>query len=81
MGLFGIGNLLLKFKRKTPRPEKAKGISVVFAVSLIVAAFYRECSVKRGFFYFYKIPLLAIYIMLDEVQRNAQRHRTTFLSR
>jgi hypothetical protein len=26
MGLFGIGNLLLKFKRKKlPRPEKAEG--------------------------------------------------------
>jgi hypothetical protein len=29
MGLFGIGNLLLKFKRKKlPRPEKARGIAV-----------------------------------------------------
>jgi amino acid transporter len=28
MGLFGIGNLLLKFKRKKlPRPEKARGIA------------------------------------------------------
>jgi amino acid transporter len=32
MGLFGIGNLLLKFKRKKlPRPE-ARGIAVVTAV-------------------------------------------------
>jgi hypothetical protein len=26
MGLFGIGNLLLKFKRKKLPPEKARGI-------------------------------------------------------
>jgi hypothetical protein len=32
MGLFGIGNLLLKFKRKKlPRPE-TRGIAVVTAV-------------------------------------------------
>ena len=40
MALFGIGNLLLKFKRKKlPRPEKAKGISVIVAISLIIIAF------------------------------------------
>jgi hypothetical protein len=34
MGLFKIGNLLLKFKRKKlPRPEKARGISVAVAVA------------------------------------------------
>jgi hypothetical protein len=39
MGLFGIGNLLLKFKRKKlPRPEKARGI-VVTAVILVIVAF------------------------------------------
>jgi len=40
MGLFGIGNLLLKFKRrKLPRPEKARGFAVVVAVSLVITAF------------------------------------------
>ena len=40
MALFGIGNLLLKFKRsKLPRPERARGFVVVLAVSAIIAAF------------------------------------------
>jgi uncharacterized membrane protein YidH (DUF202 family) len=38
MGLFGIGNLLLKFKRKKlPRPETR--IAVVTAVILVIVAF------------------------------------------
>lgn len=70
MGLFGIGNLLLKFKRKKlPRPEKARGIAVVFAVALIIAAFIGNVQLNVDSFYTfikYLVPSLGfIAIMLN----------------
>lgn len=70
MGLFGIGNLLLKFKRKKlPRPEKARGISVVIAVSFIIAAFIGNINLNTHSFYTfisYLIPaFLFVAIMLN----------------
>lgn len=70
MGLFGIGNLLLKFKRKKlPRPEKARGISVVVAVSFIIAAFIGNIKLNTHSFYtfiYYLIPaFLVVVIMLN----------------
>lgn len=70
MGLFGIGNLLLKYKRKKlPRPEKAKGISVVLAVSFIIIAFIGNMQLNVSSFYTfiqYLVPaLLFIGIMLN----------------
>ena len=70
MVLFGIGNLLLKFKRKKlPRPEKARGISVVVAVSFIVAAFIGNIKLNIDSFYTfiqYLIPaFLFVAIMLN----------------
>ncbi|TDD96592.1 APC family permease [Flavobacterium cellulosilyticum] len=70
MALFGIGNLLLKFKRKKlPRPEKAKGISVVVAVSFIIAAFVGNMKLNTESFYTfieYLIPaFLFVAIMLN----------------
>lgn len=70
MGLFGIGNLLLKFKRKKlPRPEKAKGISVVFAVTLIIVAFIGNVELNIDSFYTfikYLAPALAfVAVMLN----------------
>src|SRR3970040_2622057 len=70
MGLFGIGNLLLKLKRKKlPRPEKARGISVVVAVSFIIAAFIGNINLNTHSFYtfiYYLIPsLLFVEIMLN----------------
>jgi peptidoglycan/LPS O-acetylase OafA/YrhL len=51
MGLFGIGNLLLKFKRKKlPRPEKARGIAVVTAV-LVIVAFVGNVQLNVDSFY------------------------------
>jgi amino acid transporter len=69
MGLFGVGNLLLKFKRKKlPRPEKARGISVVVAVILVIVAFVGNVQLNVDSFYTfikYLIPsLLFIAIML-----------------
>jgi amino acid transporter len=52
MGLFGIGNLLLKFKRKKlPRPEKAKGFFVVLAVTLVTLAFIGNVQLNVDSFY------------------------------
>ncbi|CAM2944815.1 APC family permease [Flavobacterium frigoris] len=69
MGLFGLGNLLLKFKRKKlPRPEKARGVSVVLAVILVIVAFVGNVQLNVDSFYTfikYLIPsLLFIAIML-----------------
>ncbi len=69
MALFGIGNLLLKFKRrKLPRPERARGISVVIAISFIIIAFIGNIVLNRdafGTFIKYLIPaVLLVTIML-----------------
>lgn len=72
MALFGIGNLLLKFKRqKLPRPERARGIAVVAAVIFVVAAFIGNMELNINAFYTflkYMIPsLIFIGIMLNRV--------------
>ena len=52
MALFGFGNLLLKFKRKKlPRPEKARGISVVIAVTFVIIAFFGNIHMHTETFY------------------------------
>ncbi len=70
MALFGIGNLLLKAKRKRlPRPEKAPVLSVLVAIALVVAAFFGNIRLNINSFYVfvkYSIPaLLFILIMLN----------------
>ena len=70
MGLFGIGNLLLKFKRrKLPRPEKAKGIFVVIAILFVAAAFWGNILLSEdafSTFIKYVIPaMLVVAIMLN----------------
>ncbi|WP_432221575.1 APC family permease [Flavobacterium sp. TMP13] len=70
MILFGLGNLLLKFKRKRlPRPERARGIVVVIAVSFIAAAFLGNMELNIDSFYIfikYLIPALVfVSIMLN----------------
>lgn len=72
MALFGIGNLLLKFKRKKlPRPEKANGFAVFIAISLIIIAFIGNYILNEDSFYTfvkYFIPsLLFILIMLNRL--------------
>lgn len=69
MALFGIGNLLLKFKRrKLPRPEKAKGIAVVIAIAFILLAFLGNIILNEDAFTTfikYLIPaVLFVIIML-----------------
>lgn len=70
MGLFGIGNLLLKFKRKKlPRPEKARGVSVIIAVALIITAFIGNMQLNLTSFYTflqYLVPAFGfVAIMLN----------------
>ncbi|MFD0793432.1 APC family permease [Mucilaginibacter litoreus] len=70
MGLFGLGNLLLKAKReKLPRPERATVLSVVLAVGFIIAAFLGNMRLNLPSFYVfiqYLIPaVLFILIMLN----------------
>ena len=72
MALFGIGNLLLKYKRsKLPRPERANGLIVIIAVACIIAAFLGNMKLNiKSFYTFvqYIIPaLLFIGVMLNRV--------------
>ncbi len=73
MALFGVGNLMLKLKRKRlPRPEKAPVISVIVAIGLVVAAFMGNIELNLASFYVfirYLIPaLLFILIMLNRAR-------------
>jgi amino acid transporter len=73
MGLFGIGNLLLKFKRKKlPRPEKARGFFVVLAILFIASAFLGNMILSQdafSTFIKYLIPaLLVVFIMLNRTE-------------
>ncbi|MGL2992425.1 APC family permease [Flavobacterium sp. TSSA_36] len=70
MALFGIGNLMLKIKRrKLPRPEKARGFAVVVAVGFIIVAFFGNIKLNtNSFFTFvsYLVPaFLLVSIMLN----------------
>lgn len=70
MSLFGIGNLLLKIKRKRlPRPEKATVLSVLIAIAFVAAAFFGNYVMHTDTFYTfiqYLIPaMLVVIIMLN----------------
>lgn len=70
MGLFGIGNLLLKWKRKKlSRPEKANGFIVVLAVGFVSIAFVGNIELNIDSFVTfikYLIPaLLFVSFMLN----------------
>ncbi|EOR92745.1 hypothetical protein ADIARSV_4096 [Arcticibacter svalbardensis MN12-7] len=68
MALFGLGNLLLKVKRKRlPRPEKATILSVVVAVSFIIAAFLGNMKLNISSFYVfikYLVPAMALILIM-----------------
>jgi hypothetical protein len=51
MGLFGIGNLLLKFKRKITKTRESKRNSVVTAVILVIVAFVGNVQLNVDSFY------------------------------
>lgn len=68
MALFGIGNLMLKIKRKKlPRPEKARGAIVVLAVIAVTAAFFGNIQLnEESFITFikYLIPAVGFVIIM-----------------
>ncbi|RYE25447.1 MAG: amino acid permease, partial [Sphingobacteriaceae bacterium] len=73
MALFGIGNLLLKVKRKKlPRMEKAPVLSVLIAIAMVIAAFLGNMELNLTSFYVfirYLIPaLLIIVVMLNRAR-------------
>jgi hypothetical protein len=72
MSLFGVGNLLLKFRRnRLPRPVRASVISVVLAVLAVLAALVGNALLNPAYlwvFLKYFIPTIAlVYIMLYHI--------------
>ncbi len=75
MGLFGIGNILLKVKRnRLPRPEKASWLAILFAIIAVIVALVGNVLMKPAegvpsnfsIFLKYFIPaLIFIAIMLN----------------
>lgn len=69
MALFGIGNLLLKAKRKKlPRPEKANGMVVVLAIGFIIAGFVGNVILNEEAFHTfikYLIPALLFVLIMQ----------------
>ncbi len=70
MALFGIGNLLLKAKRKKlPRPQRARGLIVLIAIVFVSSAFYGNVELNIQSFYTfleYLFPaLIFVAIMLN----------------
>ncbi|MEO7975591.1 APC family permease [Flavobacterium sp.] len=72
MALFGIGNLMLKVKRrKLPRPEKAKGAVVVIAIAFILLGFYGNVILNQdAFFTFIKYLIPAAVLVLIMLNRS-----------
>jgi amino acid transporter len=72
MVLFGIGNLLLKYKRKKlPRPVKANSLVVIIAILLVASAFIGNMRINIDSFYtfiYYLIPASA-FILNNAKQR------------
>ena len=76
MGLFGIGNILLKVRRRRlPRPEKAGWISVFLAVGFVAIALYgniikeseADAPSNLAVFLEYFIPtILFVWVMLNK---------------
>lgn len=68
MAFFGYGNLLLKIKRaKLQRPEYAKPISVVIAISAVLIAIYGNIKLNPEYlvvFLQYFIPSMVLLILL-----------------
>ncbi|MCB9252212.1 MAG: APC family permease [Flavobacteriales bacterium] len=68
MGLFGIGNLMLKYKRKKlPRPVRAKGMIVLMAIMFVSIAFYGNIRLNLESFYTfikYFLPAVAFVIIM-----------------
>jgi amino acid transporter len=65
MALFGVGNLLLKLKRKKlPRPERARGTIVLIAILLVTAAFFGNVLLNPDSFYTFIKYLFPAFIFI-----------------
>jgi len=68
MALFGMGNLLLKLKRrKLPRPERAHSFVVVIAILFIIVAFIGNVKMNSHSFYTfidYLIPTVIFIVLM-----------------
>ena len=65
-GLFGIGNLMLKIKRsKLPRPERARGVSVVVAVGFIILAFFGNIKLNEDSFFTFLSYLFPAFLLVN----------------
>lgn len=63
MAMFGVGNLMLKFKRKKlPRPEKAGGLSVILAITFVCAAFLGNIILSMDSFYTFLKYLVPAFV-------------------
>ena len=64
MALFGLGNILLKVKRsKIPRPERASGMALVFAIGAVVLGLIGNAILNPRYlvvFLEYFIPTVAV---------------------
>ncbi len=72
MALFGLGNVLLKLKRSSlPRPDRARWISVIIAISGVVAGLIGNALIDSAYvwtFLQYFIPsMVVILIMLERI--------------
>jgi len=72
MALFGVGNILLKVKRKNlPRPSEAKWISVIVAIALVLVGLVGNAVMNppylRVFLEYFLPTLLVVTIMLNRV--------------
>lgn len=72
MALFGLGNVLLKLRRATlPRPAQARWISVIIAISGVVAGLIGNALIDSAYvwtFLQYFVPsMVVILIMLERI--------------
>ena len=72
MVLFGIGNFLLKIRRRNlPRPERSSGLSLLVAVAAIVIAIIGNAILNPEYlqvFFVYFIPaFLVVMVMLNRI--------------
>ncbi len=72
MVLFGVGNFLLKMRRRNlPRPERSSGLSLLVAVAAVVIAIVGNAILKPAYlqvFFEYFIPaFLLVMIMLNRI--------------
>lgn len=72
MALFGLGNVLLKLKRASlPRPDQARWISVIIAISGVLAGLIGNALIDSAYvwtFLQYFIPsMVVIIIMLERI--------------